>query len=142
VLNLTNRLRPDHWAWLHAKAAIILWAVLFFFFTPEKVHFALGWLLSTSVSIIVVGGILVSVIGLYVSLSGMSRAALRGINIELSGLWAAIGGMGAYFITQLFLAFGPEGDQRIALTAFAYAATAMLLTRVIVVREHRKRVTA
>jgi hypothetical protein len=142
VRNLTNRLRPDHWAWLHAKAAILTWAVLFFIFTPEKVLFALGWLLTTTVSIIVVSGIIVSVIGLYVSLSGKSREALRGINIELSGLWAAIGGMGAYFITQLFLTFGPEGDQRIALTAFAYAATAMLLTRVIVVREHRKRVTA
>jgi hypothetical protein len=142
VKNLSNRLRPDHWAWLHAKAALIIWAIVFYFRTPEPVAIALGWLLVPAVSIIVTGGIIVSVAGLFLSLSAKSKEALRGINVELSGLWSAIGGLGAYFIVQLFLSFGPEGDQRNALTVFAYASMAMLFTRVVVVREHRKRVTA
>lgn len=141
-MRLLRRLRPDQVAWLHAKLALVVWAVLFLLFTPQKIESALGWLIAASVSGVVFFGILTSVVGLVLTLSTNIRRTLRGINIELAGLWSAIGGLGGYFITQVFLAFGPEGDQRIALTAFAYANAALLLVRIVLVREHRKRVIA
>lgn len=137
-----KRLRPDQMAWLHAKAALIVWSVLFLIFTPGKVESALGWLIAGLVSVAVLAGVVLSVCGLLVSLGTNIRCTLRGINIELAGLWIAIGGLGGYFVTQFFLAFQPEGDQRIALTAFAYALASMLLVRIVLVREHRKRVIA
>lgn len=137
-----KRIRPDQAAWLHAKLALIVWSVLFLVFTPGKIETALGWLIAGLVSVAVLAGVVLSVCGLLVSLSSNIRSTLRGINIELAGLWTALGGLGGYFTTQLFLASQPEGDQRIALTAFAYAMTSMLLVRIVLVREHRKRVIA
>lgn len=140
-MRILKRLRPDHWAWLHAKAALIAWAVLFFIYTPEKLSLALGWLLATGVSAVVIIGVGVSVVGLFMSLSNYTTDARRGVNIELAGLWVALSGPFAYCATQGYLAFGPEGDQRIALVAFAYAMCAFMIVRIVIVSMHRKRVT-
>lgn len=136
-----HKLRPDHWAWLHAKAAMLIWAALFFAFTPLKVFVALDFWVSTAISLFVVFGILVSVIGLVKSTSNNNHVAHKGLNLELTGLWFAIAGPFAYCVTQFYLTFGIEGDQRIALVAFAYALCSFMLVRIVIVTTHRRRVT-
>ena len=137
-----KKLRPDHWAWLHAKAALLVWAALFFEFTPTKVADALQFLLATLISVVTFVGIGTSVFGLFTSTSNIIRKARRGLNIELAGLWVAISGPIAYMVTQIFLVFGEDGDQRIALTAFAYALCALMAVRIVIVDSHRQKVIA
>lgn len=132
------RLRPDHYAWLHAKGALIIWAVLLFIYTPSQVSWALGWLLSGGISLAVVTGLTLSVVGLFRSMSLNTLKSKKGTNLELAGLYIAIAGPAAYCVTQFFLAFAPDA-QRQALTAFAYAVCALLYVRIVLVTMHRKR---
>lgn len=141
-MNTISQLRPDHWAWLHAKFAMILWAFAFFFYTPLKVETVVGFIIASLIALVVVIGISISVFGLLRSISDFTEKARQGINIELAGLWIAISGPISYFVIQLFLSFGPEGDQRIALTVLAYAIFAFMLVRIVMVREFRKRTNA
>jgi hypothetical protein len=60
--------------------------------------------------------------------------------VELAGLWIALGGLLSYFVIQFFLSFKFGGDQRIALTAFAYTMCAFLVVRIVGVSGHRKKV--
>lgn len=131
-------LRPDHIAWFHAKAALIVWAVLFYIHTPDKVTFALGSLLAAGISLAVVLGIGISVVGLFRSMSLDRKKSMAGTNMELAGLWIAIAGPASYTLTQFFLSFEPD-SQRTALVAFAYANCALLAVRIVLVAMHRKR---
>jgi hypothetical protein len=134
-----QQFRPDHWAWIHAKLAVLAWAILFLIFTPNRVTSTLASFLATAVSLVVVLGIAMSIVGLYRSFSPSLRKARTGVSLELSGLYLAIAGPLAYCLTQFWLSFGPGGDQRIALTAFAYSNVAFLLVRIVIVLSHRKK---
>jgi hypothetical protein len=135
-----KKLRPDHWAWLHAKFALLIWAVFFYIYTPSKTEDSLGYFLASVVSFTVILGVLISVVGLFRSLSKYTKKARIGLNIELAGLWLAISGPLSYTVTQFSFVFGPEGDQRIALTALGYAFVSFIFVRIVIVRMHRKRV--
>ena len=133
-----NKLRPDQKAWLHAKVALLLWGTLFLFFTPTKIETALGFL-AFLVALSIIIGTVTSIIGLYISISQNVDTARRGVNIELAGLYVLLSGPLAYTLTSAFLIFGPEGDQRLPVTALAYAICAFIWIRITLVRIHRKR---
>jgi len=134
-----RKLRPDHWAWLHAKAALVVWSVLFFLYIPNKLSNVLGVTIGGLISLITLIGVLISVVGLFASLSKYTVKASRGTSLELSGLWLAISGPIAYLVVQFYLTFGIEGDQRIALVAFSYTLCAFMLVRIVSVFSFRKK---
>ena len=136
----SKKLRPDQLAWLNAKLGLVAWAILFFAFTPLKVEVTATTFLAALISLAVLVGVGLSVYGLFQSLSLNIRKALNGFTFELSGLWLALGGLTSYFIIQLFLSFGLDGDQRIALTAFAYTMCSFVIVRIVGVTTHRKKV--
>lgn len=136
----SKKLRPDQWAWLNAKLGLVTWAILFFAFTPLKVEAAVTAFLAALISLTVLFGVGLSVYGLIQSLSLNIRRALNGFTFELAGLWTAFGGLTSYFIIQFFLSFGIDGDQRIALTAFAYTMCSFVIVRIVGVTTHRKKV--
>lgn len=136
---VAKRFRPDHWAWMHAKVALLVWAILFLAFTPTKVSAALDIILASSISFTTIIGVVISIVGLFQAMSLNIEKAKRGTNLELAGLWVALIGPVSYFATQFFLSFGPDGDQRIALTAFAYAVSSFVYVRIVLILEHRKR---
>lgn len=136
---------------LHAKAAAAVWAVLLCLITPERIWLSLG-----SVLVVIMTGLVFT--GSIVSAAGLLRAArisesdpdllrqdlrrsLHGLGIELVGLALMLIGISLYFLTQLVLSFGVGGDQRIALTAFAYFSGAMVLGRVAAVQHRRRKET-
>jgi hypothetical protein len=136
-----KRLTLVHWAWMHAKVALGVWAVLLYTFTPERVNLALGWVLIGSVTLVTLVGAVVSIVGLVMSVQ-LGRVALAGLTIELSGLYfMLLGGAFPYLVTQFSLAFGSAGSDRIALTAFAYAMCAFLLCRIALVTSRRRKET-
>jgi hypothetical protein len=132
-------LRPENWAWLHAKAGLMLWSVLFLIFTPNTLMFNLGYLIPVFISAVTILGLALSVYGFFVSRSDVIIRKVRGFTIEISGLYVAMAGPGAYFATQLLLIPGEGGDQRIALGAFAYFATSALVVRIVEVHQRRKK---
>lgn len=118
---------------------MIVWALTFYVFTPKKVAYALDILLSSLITAVVLVGVSLSVVGLMFSTSKFVDTSRRGLNIELAGLWIAMGGPVSYFITQFYLSFGLDGDQRIALTTFAYCLCAFMLVRIVIVSTFRGR---
>lgn len=139
-----TRLTLLHLSWIHAKVALGVWAVLFLVFTPDRVADSWGGVISWLVAGVTLSGVVLSVIGLIASAPEKgavlpSRRTLTGLLIELVGLWwMLLGGLLAYTLTQFALTFDERGDQRIALTAFAYASCAFALCRIAMV-SHRRR---
>jgi hypothetical protein len=137
-----KRLTLVHWAWMHAKVALGVWAVLLFMFTPERVNLAVGGLLIGGITLVTLIGAFVSVVGLVLSVQS-GRTALTGLTVELAGLYFMLfGGAVPYFITQLYLANTLAGIDRIALTAFAYAMCAFVVCRIALVTSRRRKETA
>lgn len=136
-----------HLAWIHAKVALGVWAVLLLNFTPTKVQSSLGDMLVAVVSAITFTGVLISIVGLVMSVPDKvtrqpTEWTRRGLTVEIFGIvWMLLGGLVTYTGIQVALSFGPEGDQRIALSAFAYAASAMLLARLAMVWHRRTKET-
>lgn len=134
-----RELKPENWAWLHAKAALVVWAFLFYFLTPNSLTLNLGSLVPLFISGVTVIGMSLSVYGFFASRSDAIASKVRGFSIEISGIYLGLAGPAAYFMTQLLLIPGEGGDQRIALSAFAYSAAAMLTVRLVQVHQRRKR---
>lgn len=132
-------LRPENWAWLHAKTVIFVWAILFLVFTPNTLMNNLGYLIPVFISVATCIGIGLSLYGFFLSRSETIIRKVRGFTVEISGLYVALAGPGAYFMTQILLIPGEGGDQRIALAAFAYFATAALVIRIVEVHQRRKK---
>lgn len=137
-----KKLRPDHWAWLHAKVAIMVWAVLFFMYTPFQLQELLEYTIIGLVSFVIVFGVGASIVGLFMSFSKYTIVARRGENIEIAGLSLALAGPIVYFIARVWLIFSIQDGQGIPIAALAYAITAFLLVRIIIVSTHRKQVTS
>ena len=137
-----KKLRPDHWAWLHAKVAIMIWAVLFFMYTPFQLQELLEYTIICLVSSVIVFGVGVSIVGLFMSFSKYTTWARRGENIEISGLSLALAGPIVYFLARVWLVFSINDGQGIPIAALAYSITALLLVRIVIVVTHRKRVTS
>ncbi|MEV8023652.1 hypothetical protein [Microbacterium sp. NPDC080220] len=149
VVSAFKRMNGVDWAQLHAKAAAALWAIVFFIITPQRVSDSLGavliWVMTSSTLL----GAVVSIVGLVMAarhpdespseLRSTLRRTLRGLAIELLGIAGMLLGIALYFLTQAVLSFGPEGDQRVALTVFVYFTGAMLVARLVSVRRRRRK---
>lgn len=140
-----KRLTALHWSWAHAKLALGVWAVLLMIFTPARVASSWGVFLTCAIGFITISGCVISIVGLVLSAPAKgdvlpSRRTLRGLTVELFGLWwMMLGGLGAYTLTQFGLSFQADGDQRIALTAFAYSHISFVIPRIAMVTHNRRK---
>lgn len=142
ALHIFKKLRPDHWAWLHAKLALMTWAIIFYFNTPPQVEGVLDRILATLISVFVVSGLLLSVTGLLLAVSKKTRRSGLGTSLEISGLWIALAGPVSYFIVRFYLAFTPDGKAGSALAALAYTVCAFVIVRLVQVIHFRKKVSS
>lgn len=134
-----KKLRLDQWAWVHAKIVIIVWGILFQIYTPAQVDDVLGMTLVRAVSAVTIIGLIISLTGMYMSMSNIIITASRGITIELSGLWLAIAGPLAFSVTQLYLSFGPDGNQQISRMVLPYGIAAFFFVRITLISAYRRR---
>lgn len=134
-----KRLRPDHWAWVHAKLAFIAWATLILLYTPNRVADVLGTVLVVALCSVIIFGMLISLYGLFMSLSIKSSNARQGVRLELFGLWLSMGGPLAYMVTQIYIITQPSPGDRSAQIVLAYLIMAFLFIRIVVILSHRKR---
>ena len=138
-----RKLRPDHWAIIHAKIAMLVWAILFLAYTPLTLSKVLQGILPFLISGAVLFGVTISLVGIFMSISKFACTARRGENLELAGLWLSLSGPLAYFAIQVYLSFLlRDGEQRIALSAFAYAFSSFMFVRIVIIHSHRKRINA
>lgn len=138
-MDVFRKLTLRHWAWLHFKLALLAWAIILLTYTPSSVVGALGMLVGF-VAVVTIVGTAVSSVGIIMSAQGLStRAGVTGISVELIGLCFTTAGPLSYLITQVCLAFGPEGEQRYALCLYAYAMCAALACRILIVVPRRNR---
>lgn len=142
-MTLLRNLKLEHWGWIHAKLAFLLWGFLYMFYTPNAPERELGTLLITMQSFFVIVGATTSIIGLLIATSQDVQRRYFGFRIELVGLVLAICGPIVYFVTQLYLTCNPppgaDSKERVALVAFAYLACALLTARLIVVSRFMRR---
>lgn len=151
VLAALRRLNAVDIAQLHAKLAAAAWSIALFFRTPDVLAASLGSVLVWCLTGMVLSGALVSATGLIVSardrqpdpirLRSDLRRSLRGLGIELTGLILMLAGVSLYFLSQAALSFGPTGDQRFALSFFAYFTGAMIIGRLAAVLHRRRKET-
>ncbi len=139
--SVLKKLRPDHWAWLHAKLAILVWAILFYIYTPYTVSNVLQYVITLLISIFTVVGILISVIGLSLALSNSISRSRHGTNLEISGLWLALTGPLVLCLAFFWIAFDENNGAFTVLASLAYAVFALLLVRLVIVMSFRKKVT-
>lgn len=133
-----GNLTVQDWAWLHFKAAVIVWAAVLWRFTPVRVEDALGGVIVAVAAATIVGG-LISITGLIVAAQSR-RLAVTGLSVELAGLWVMTAGPVPYLIVQVYLASTlPDGDQRYALCFLAYVLCAALAARIVIVIRRRRR---
>lgn len=144
-----RRMNGVDWAQFHAKGAAATWAIFLVAYTPARVGASLGWVLVAALAGLVLIGALLSMAGLVmaarddekdpIALRRDLRRSLRGLGVELVGVILIIFGIALYFLTQAALTFGPDGDQRRALTVFAYFAGSMTVGRLASVLHRRRK---
>lgn len=149
VVAAFRRMNGVDWAHLHAKASAALWAVFIVVYTPDRVGASLGTVLVGALAALVFTGALMSAVGLVIAardeekdpatLRRDLRRSLRGLGVELVGIILMISGIALYWITQIALTFGADGDQRRALTVFAYFVAAMIVGRLASVLHRRRK---
>lgn len=149
VVSAFKRMNGVDWAQLHAKAAAALWAIFIVAFTPDRVGASLGTVLVWALAALVFVGAILSGAGLViaardeekdpVSLRRDLRRSLWGLGVEFVGIILMISGIALYWLTQVALTFGADGDQRRALTVFAYFAAAMTIGRLASVLHRRRK---
>lgn len=130
------RLSSVDWAWLHAKAALLVWAALMWAFVPDQVEGALrAPLVGVWVGVTLVG-VLTSSTGLV--LAALGRKVSASLTLELAGICLAASGPIVYLFAQWSLA--PSNDARWPLLALSYFAFACLAARAVTVWRRRKRI--
>ena len=133
-----NHLTPVDWVFVNFKVALgIMWPV--FYFSGDSVRPAgtgglFLWLWCTF-----------TVVGFLVSLAGLIMAAqpkrfrIPGRQVEIAGIWLFLGGPVCYGILQFGLLMETHNPIRGAQVALAYALTAALVARVLIVRDGVRR---
>jgi len=134
-MSWVKRLRADHWAWIHAKLALIFWGVLYAIYTPEGPLKELGKTLNVLIAGFTIVGSVMAILGLIISTNIKLRK--QGLILELAGLIIAGCGPLTYFITQASLI--QNNQARIALSGFAYSLTGFVVARAIVVARALRR---
>lgn len=133
-----GNLTVQDWAWLHFKAAVLVWAAVLWRFTPVKVEDALGGVI-VAVAVVTILGATTSIVGLVIAAQSR-RVAVTGLGVELAGLWVMAAGPVSYLAVQWWLAARlPDGDQRYALVVLAYTLCAAVGTRIVIVIRRRRR---
>lgn len=135
-MEFISRLKPAHWAWLHFKFVLIIWAILFVAFTPPSPSAILGVILEVLIGLFVLTGVFISITGLIRSMSYDFKTAYSGAKMELAGSFIAITGPISYMIVQFNLSTIEEGNHRFALTAFAYALVSTMVARIFMIIGH------
>lgn len=130
-MKLLKRMRAKQWAWLHFKIALGgFWSTAMFFVTPTVLKEGLP---TTSILLWTIGtmiGMVISVVGMFMSMTRSRRLQLIGLTIEFVGLMLFMGGPIQYFSIQASQ-LGINFQDRFALACFAYAMVAAVLVRVI-----------
>ena len=135
---MLGHLSPIDWAFLNLKVALgIVWPVCYFSgdsIRPAGTGGVFLWLWCAF-----------TVVGFLVSLSGLIMAAqpkrfrVPGRQIEVAGIWLFAGGPVCYGIIQAGLLAESHDPIRGAQIALAYALTAALVARVLIVKEGMRR---
>lgn len=126
-----NRLRIDHWSWVHAKAVLFVCGFLYFVETPPSHLEELGYFLTDLVALFIMMGSVVSVIGLVISTSEDRTKVVTGLEIERFGLGIALCGPVIYTLVQLTLV--SEVPSAITRACFSYALAAFIAARFVVI---------
>jgi peptidoglycan biosynthesis protein MviN/MurJ (putative lipid II flippase) len=137
-----RNLTPRHWGWLHFKLAMIYWASVMMRFPPDAVADSLKEPYIFIWTAMTMFGGLVSMVGLFMSAQpATNRFHVVGVSIELAGLCLFIIGPIVYWTTQLSI-FVTNQDHlplmerlhtRYAVICLAYAMTAAIVARILVV---------
>jgi hypothetical protein len=131
-----SRLRVRDWAWVQVKIVVgIGWPVQLLIHPPAGPARALGGALST-VAIVTILGALVSLFGL-IAARQRGGIAVVGLTIETVGIGFVLAGLIAYWLTQVALLSGPDGEQRQALAWYAYGMAAAIAARLAIVLTER-----
>jgi len=141
MISTLKKLRPDHWAWLNAKLAMIIWSVLFFVnASSSPVGQALQFFLTLLVSGVVFFGLIVSAVGLLMATSKFIKTSQRGTTLELAGLYLALSGPVSYFIVRVVLVVTSVDHRGSDLAVLSYAVAAFIFVRIVIISSHRKKV--
>lgn len=132
LLTCFKRLRPDHWVWFHASVSLIIWGFLYLFITPPGAVVKLGQGLVVVISLFMIVGSFIAIIGLVTSTSNNFLIANKGLAIETFGLIVAFCGPMTHAVIQLSLV----EDSYIYLTRSfgSYTLASFILARIIVVQ--------
>lgn len=130
-MKLIKRIRAKQWAWLHFKIALgLFWASAMFFVTPTTLKEGLP---DTNILVWTIGtmiGMVISVVGMFLSMTRTRRLQLIGLTVEFVGLALFIGGPVQYLSIQISQ-LGINFQDRFALSCFAYAMVAAVLVRIV-----------
>lgn len=123
-------------AFIHAKLAVIVWAILYMLYAPIPVIEELGgWLVIFSGTIAIIGSC-IGICGLFISNTGDVKKRIQGSVMELSGLYICLCGPVSFAITALYLAITLDLPRAYPFTGLAYALSAFTLSRIITVRNN------
>ena len=136
-MNALKRLRVDHWAWIHAKIALIVWGVTYLIYPPVGPVNELGRPLNTALALFTICGSVTGVFGLVMSTDPDPEQRQEGLAIELSGLVVALCGPLTYFVARVGLI--EDEAVRATVAAFGYTLTAFVIARIVVVTRSLKR---
>ena len=129
-----RRTHLRHWAWIHAKLALgIGWGTAILFVTPESIT---GSVNADSVGVWALGtmlGAIVSIVGLFMTLSYSKDTRLSGLFTEGVGIVLLAGGPLQYCFVQIGFIIDGEFAQRYALAWFAYSMLAFVLVRILMI---------
>lgn len=128
--NYFKRLTPRHWSWIHFKFALgIGWGSAMFLVPPDSLTIALTndslavWSIGT-----MIGGI-VSIVGIFMTVSLSDKWKMRGLGTEIVGLILLGGGPLQYCLIQIGFLIEGSLTNRYALAWFAYAMIAAIIAR-------------
>lgn len=150
AIAVAGRLNAVDWAQLHAKAWGAAWSIALFLVTPRVLGDALGPILTGALCGLMLIGSVVSSVGLVCAARNRDEPlrtalprAVRGLLIEFFGVMLMAIALGLYAATQAALSFGPDGNQRFALSFLGAFTAAMVVGRVVsVVHRRRKEIAA
>lgn len=126
------RLRLDHWAWIHAKMSLFLWACFFFASTPPQTVDALGITLNRVAACFAIVGAIMSVVGLIISTNPCLQMRHKGYTIELTGLIIAVCGPLTTMVAHISRI--DDDPTSIPRAGFSYTLAAFMLARALVVQ--------
>jgi hypothetical protein len=130
------RMRVRDWAWVQVKLVVgVGWPVNLLLHPPRASAAALGPALAV-VAIVTILGATVSLVGL-IAARQRGKLAVIGLTVETVGISFVLAGTVAYWLTQVALLSGPDGEQRIAFSWYAYGMAAAFAARLAIVLTER-----